>query len=147
VGGGLFTGTALIGPINVLTAVAPWSQNLVAMLPGLAGLGLGHYPDGVVSGLRGRWEPVVRDRLALSGLLGGLGLAYALWLGGAINGWTFSGGSLVLALALRGWATTRQAAAATVGAEPEIPVEWWGVRRDWRPEDEEVMDRGIAAHQ
>ena len=147
VGGGLFTGTALIGPINVLTAVAPWSQNLVAMLPGLAGIGLGHYPDGVVSGLRGRWEPVVRDRLALPVLLGGLALAYALWFGGAINGWTFFGGSLVLALALRGWATTRQAAAATVGAEPEIPVEWWGVRRGWRPEDEEVMDRGIAAHQ
>ncbi|WP_329320940.1 branched-chain amino acid ABC transporter permease [Streptomyces sp. NBC_01262] len=147
VGGGLFTGTALIGPINVLTAVAPWSQNLVAMLPGLAGIGLGHYPDGVVSGLRGRWEPVVRDRLALPVLLGGLALAYALWFGGTINGWTFFGGSLVLALALRGWATTRQAAAATVGAEPEIPVEWWGVRRAWRPEDEEVMDRGIAAHQ
>lgn len=147
VGGGLFTGTALIGPINVLTAVAPWSQNLVAMLPGLAGIGLGHYPDGVVSGLRGRWEPVARDRLALPVLLGGLGLAYALWFGGAINGWTFFGGSLVLALALRGWATTRQAAATTAGAEPEIPVEWWGVRRAWRPEDEEVMDRGIAAHQ
>ncbi|WP_405735409.1 ABC transporter permease [Streptomyces sp. NBC_01537] len=146
VGGGLFTGTALIGPMNVLTAVAPWSQNLVAVMPGLAGLGLGHYPDGVVSGLRSRWEPVARDRIALPALLCGLALAYSLWLGDAINGWTFFGGSLVLALALRGWATTRQAAATAI-AEPEIPVEWWGVRRAWRPEDEEVMDRGIAAHQ
>jgi branched-chain amino acid transport system permease protein len=154
VGGGLFTGTALIGPINVLVAVAPWSQNLVAMMPGLAGLGLGHYPDGVVAGLRGRWEPVVRDRIALAALVCGLGLAYALWLVGAVNGWVFFGGSVVLALALRGWATTRQAAraataeaaAVTGGAEPDIPVEWWGVRRAWRAGDEEVLAHGIAAN-
>lgn len=29
-------------------------------------------------------------------------------------------------------------------AAPEVPVEWWGLRRAWRAEDGEVLDRGVA---
>jgi branched-chain amino acid transport system permease protein len=145
VGNGLFTGAAYVGPVNALVAVAPWSQNLVALLPGLAGLGLGRYPDGVASGMRSRWEPLARDRIALPALLCGLTLAWLLRLGDVINGWVFFACSLLMALALRSWAASRQATKRAVAADPEIPVEWWGVRRAWRPEDGEVLARGVAA--
>jgi len=140
VGNGLFAGTAFAGPTNALIAIAPGTANLVALLPGLAGVGLGHNPDGIVPRFRRQWEPLARDRLALSTLLCALALAWALRFTDVINDWTYYGGSLVLAVALRAWATARQ----TAPAEPEIPVEWWGLRRDWRPEDEEVLARGVA---
>ncbi len=46
---------------------------------------------------------------------------------------------------MRGYAARQAARPPEVAPEvpPEIqediPVEWWGVRRDWRPEDEEVL--------
>jgi branched-chain amino acid transport system permease protein len=33
---------------------------------------------------------------------------------------------------------------ATADAADAIPVEWWGLRRPWRAEDEEVLDRAVA---
>jgi branched-chain amino acid transport system permease protein len=139
-GDGLFTGTALEGPLNALIAVAPWLQNLVALLPALAGAGLSRNPQGVVPAFRRQWEPVARDRLALPVLLGGLALAWALRLAHVINGWELFGVVLVLALAAPPYAAWRQA----MRAELDIPVEWWGVRRPWRPEDEEVLVRGVT---
>jgi branched-chain amino acid transport system permease protein len=140
VGDGLFTGTALEGPLNALVAVAPWAQNLAALLPALAGVGLGRNPRGVLPGLRRPWERVARDPIALPVLLGGLALAWVLRLSHVINGWTLFGVALVVALAAPADAAWRQAALP----EPEIPVEWWGVRRPWRAEDEEVLAREIA---
>ncbi|MEU9288620.1 ABC transporter permease [Streptomyces sp. NPDC048275] len=141
VGNGLFAGTAFIGPTNALIAVAPWSQNLVALLPGLAGIGLGHNPDGIVARFRRQWEPLGRDRIALPALLCVLTLLWILRLSDLIDNWTFLACSLAAAIALRIWSTARQ----TAPAEPEIPVEWWGLRRSWRPEDREVLARGLAA--
>jgi branched-chain amino acid transport system permease protein len=152
VGSGLFTGTAFVGPINALIAIAPWSQNAVALLPGLAGVGLGRNPDGVVPTMRSDWTPVARDRIALPALVVGIAAAWVLRLADVINGWVFCGAALVLALALRGWAAARQRAALAGSADSveavapeEVPVEWLGIRRAWRPEDEEVLARGIAA--
>jgi len=142
VGNGLFAGTAYIGPLNALVAVAPWSTNLVAILPGMAGLALGHNPDGVVPGLRTRWVAVARDRVLLPALLVGICALWLLRLDHVVNGWVLTGGSLALALAARYLAAARQSAAAA--AEPDVPVEWWGVRRAWRAGDEEVLTRVIA---
>ena len=100
VGDGLFTGAMTGGAFTALVEVAPWSANLAALLPALAGLGLGRNPDGLVPALRAGGYAVL-DRLR--------------------------------------WGR-RQAAPA----EPDVPVEWWGLRRDWRPEDGEVLARGIA---
>lgn len=100
VGDGLFTGAMAGGAFTALVEVAPWSANLAALLPALAGLGLGRNPDGLVPALRGA------GYTALARLTPG-----------------------------------RKPAAH---AEPEVPVEWWGLRRDWRPEDGEVLARGIA---
>ncbi|MEV5849723.1 ABC transporter permease [Streptomyces sp. NPDC051985] len=139
VGTGLFTGTAYLGP-NILTGMASWTQNIVALLPALAGMGLGHSPEGIVARFRRQWEPLGRDPAALPVLLGALALGWVLRLTGAIDGWTFLIGSLVVGFALRAWAAARQAP----GTEADVPVEWWGVRRPWRPEDGEVLARATA---
>ncbi|MFD3926970.1 ABC transporter permease [Streptomyces sp. NPDC058614] len=139
VGNGLFAGTAFVGP-NLLIGLASWTQNIVSALPALAGMGLGHNPEGIVSRFRRDWEPLGRDRIALPALLGALALGWVLRLGDLINGWTLLVGSLLVGLALRRYAAARQAPKA----EPDIPVEWWGVRRPWRASDEEVLARGIA---
>src|SRR5258708_13262460 len=69
VGAGLFTGTALIGPINAIIEVAPKLLNFTGLLPALTGIGLGRSPSGVISLLRGEWAPVARRRALLGGLL------------------------------------------------------------------------------
>ena len=143
VGDGLFTGAALEGPLNALVAVAPWASNLAALLPALAGVGLGRNPRGVLPEMRRPWEPVRRDPVALTVLLGGLALAWVLRLAHVINGWAFFFVALVLALAVPPLAASRVARRAAP-VEPEVPVEWRGVRRPWRAEDEEVLARGIA---
>ncbi|MES5817696.1 ABC transporter permease [Streptomyces sp. RG80] len=139
VGNGLFAGTAFIGP-NLLIGVAAWTQNIVSVLPALAGMGLGHSPQGIITRFRQDWESLGRDRVALPALLAGLALGWVLTLTDVVNGWTFLLGSLVLAYALRGYAAARRAPRT----EPDVPVEWWGVRRPWRPEDGEVLARATA---
>ncbi|MGW4911153.1 branched-chain amino acid ABC transporter permease [Streptomyces sp. NPDC004270] len=139
VGNGLFAGTAYIGP-NILIGVASWTQNIVALLPALAGMGIGHSPEGLVARLRRTWEPLGRDPVALPVLLGALALGWVLRLTHVIGDWTFLTGSLAVALALRGWAAAREAP----GTAPDVPVEWWGVRRPWRPQDGEVLARATA---
>jgi branched-chain amino acid transport system permease protein len=141
IGNGLFTGTAYFGPLNLLVRVAPWASSLVAILPGLAGIGLGRNPDGIVARLRESWAPVGRDRLVAPVLFAGLALAWVLRLGNVINGWAFLVAAAVLALAAQGYATARQAGPRV----RDVPLEWWGVRRAWRQEDREVLDRGVAA--
>ncbi|MGW3285887.1 branched-chain amino acid ABC transporter permease [Streptomyces sp. NPDC001002] len=139
VGNGLFAGTAYIGP-NILIGLASWTQNIVTVLPALAGMGLGHNPEGLVSRFRREWNPLGRDRIALPALLAALALGWVLRLTDVINGWTFLIGSLVVASALRAWAAARQAPKA----EADVPVEWWGVRRPWRAQDGEALTRGTA---
>ena len=136
--------------------MAPWAANLAALLPALAGLGLGRNPDGIVPALRSDWEPVGRNRIALAVLAVGLALAWGLRLAHVLNGWEFFGAALAVVLAARGYVALPAARRRTSRPSqpdirrrsrplaPEIPVEWWGVRRDWRPEDEEVLARGIA---
>ncbi|MFK0157632.1 ABC transporter permease [Streptomyces sp. NPDC090493] len=139
VGNGLFTGTAYLGP-NILTGVASWTQNIVALLPALAGMGLGHSPEGIIARLRHQWAPLGRDLIALPVLLAALALGWVLRLTDAIDGWTFLTGSLAVAFALRAWAAARQ----DPETEADVPVEWWGVRRPWRPQDGEVLARATA---
>jgi branched-chain amino acid transport system permease protein len=138
VGAGFFTGVAYVWPIGALSAAAPWANNLVALLPSLAGIGLGREPDGIVARFRRDWAPLGRDRLALLALAGGLVVLWLLRLVDVIGGGLLLLGALILALALRGFAAARER------AEPEIPVEWWGVRRPWRAGDGEVLDRVVA---
>lgn len=139
VGLGLFAGTAFLGP-NLLIGLAARTQNIVSLLPALAGMGLGHSPQGLISRFRQEWEPLGRDRTARLLLPGALATGWVLRLAGLINGWTLLLGSLAVAYALRSWAAARQAPKA----EADVPVEWWGVRRPWRPQDGEVLARATA---
>jgi branched-chain amino acid transport system permease protein len=140
VGNGLFTGIAFVAPTGALIGLVSWSQNLVACLPGLAGIGLGRSPDGIVPRLRRGWQPLAGHRIALAALWCALVVAWALRLADVITGWEFFGVSLVVGLVARTFATAR----AATRDEPDVPVEWWGLRRDWRAEDEEVLDRAIT---
>jgi branched-chain amino acid transport system permease protein len=171
VGTGLFTGTALVGPISALVEVAPGLQNFTALLPGLAGITLGRSPSGVVPMMRGQWAPVVRRKALALGLLGVALVLWVLRLTGAVSGWVLFWGTLIAALAVQLYGRSREAesqrgavaVAAMVGASgasgvadvareagaaslprPDVPVEWWGLGRPWRAEDEEVLDRVIA---
>jgi len=136
VGVGLFAGTAFVGP-TILIGLASWTQNIVSVLPALAGMGLGHSPQGIIARFRGQWEPLGRHRIALPALLGALALGWVLRLTDVINGWTLLLGSLAVAYACRAYASAPE-------KEPDVPVEWWGVRRPWRPQDGEVLARGTA---
>ena len=153
VGAGLFTGTAYIGPVNAIIAVAPGLLNFTALLPGLAGVGLGRSPSGVVPLFRKDWQPLARRRGLLAGLLAAIAALWVLRLAGLVNGWVLFWGAAVIALAAQNYAKAReqraQAADARAAEVPggtggELPVEWWGLRRSWRSDDEEVLDRAIA---
>ena len=171
VGAGLFTGTALIAPINAIIEVTPKLLNFTGLLPALAGIGLGRSPSGVIPLLRGEWAPVARRRALLGGLLAFIAALWALRVAGVVNGWVLFWGSAVVALAVRyfpGGAngvsplsppspgeraqTARRsiprASHRVPDGDPQLtphcPPEWLGLRRAWAPEDEEVLDRVIA---
>ncbi|MFD1814561.1 ABC transporter permease subunit [Rhodococcus gannanensis] len=142
VGNGLWTGTMLAGPFNAIVAIWPLTQNFMHVVPGLAGVAFGApaVQHGAISLLRKSWEDTLRDQLVMSVLAG---WAVVMWLGrlaDLFNGYVFFGGLVVGALAALWWGTARH----RPSREPEVPVEWWGLERPWRPEDEEVLDRAIA---
>jgi branched-chain amino acid transport system permease protein len=169
VGAGLFTGTVLIGPINALIEVAAGLANLTALLPGLAGIGLGRSPAGVIPLLRKQWAPVARRLYLLAGLVVLFVVLWVLRLAGEIDGWVLFWVPLIAALAAQLYTqaaegdpqpaatpvvtggahrkrTESPAAADKPGpaVEAPLPVEWWGLSRPWQPSDEEVLDNVIA---
>lgn len=144
VGSGLFVGTVLGGPLAVLGTLAPWTQHLSAVAPGLTGIGIGGNPDGALVQMRQSLLPLVRHRIALLAAVGGFAVIWVLRIGDVIDGWALFFGSLAIYVLLQAYAAVRRRA-TVAAAEPDVPVEWWGLRRDWRPEDEEALAHGIAA--
>ena len=146
VGAGLFAGFAVGGSFTALVQVLPWADNLAAILPGLAGIGLGRNPDGVVPRIRQDWTPVLRHRAVLAAGIGVSALLWGLRLAGVISGWALFWGAVVIAGLVRINASARTTAGGS-GSEAQpapVPVEWWGLRRPWRADDEEVLDRAVA---
>ncbi|MGN0041888.1 branched-chain amino acid ABC transporter permease [Rhodococcus sp. (in: high G+C Gram-positive bacteria)] len=143
VGNGLFTGSMLAGPFNAIVALWPAAQNLVQVAPAAAGLayGSGAVDDGVVPSLRRRWEPVFHDALVIAAVVTWVVLLWLLRLIDVINGYVLIAGIVAGALAARSWAAARH---RPVPHSEEIPVEWWGVKRPWTAEDEEVLDRAVT---
>ncbi|WP_217561387.1 ABC transporter permease [Streptomyces sp. GbtcB6] len=139
VGTGLFTGLAYVVPVQLLDGLGGWAQNLPALLVALAGLGFAHSPAGVIARLRAQWTPLGHDRQLLTALLGVLTLCWAV----AVL--VPAGGRPALAAALLVAMVLRNRAAARAAAPEDVPPEWWGVRRPWRPEDGEVLSRATAA--
>ena len=144
VGNGLFTGTMIAGPLNAIVALWPAAANLVQTLPAAAGLAYssGAVDDGVVPSLRRRWESALRDRLVMAVLLGWIAALWVVRVSDVVNGYVLVVGVVIGALAARSWAEARH---RQVPAEPEIPVELWGISRPWTAEDGEVLSREVAA--
>ncbi|KAK1184993.1 ABC transporter permease [Streptomyces sp. NBS 14/10] len=139
VGAGLFTGVAFVVPAQLLDGLGPWAHDVTALLVALAGMGLAHSPSGVLAGMRAEWAPLARDRLLMPALCAVLAGCWLLAAVGAADGWPPLAVALAAALALRVGAAGRQRGPS------DIPLEWWGLRRPWRPEDGEVLNRATAA--
>ncbi|WP_436791794.1 branched-chain amino acid ABC transporter permease [Yinghuangia sp. YIM S10712] len=146
VGTGFASGLMFVGPMNAMVALAHWTHNLAALLPGLAGVGMGSNPDGVNAHFRHDWTPLLRSPIALPAALATIALGWLLKLQDVISGWTFLFGALFICMILQRWALNRAnaAAAAPKTADELVPVEWWGLKRPFREEDKEVLARGIA---
>jgi branched-chain amino acid transport system permease protein len=86
-------------------------------------------------------------RIALAAALSVSALLWGLRLASAINGWVLFWGVAAVAVAVRLYAAARPQPLTEPAAEPRpapVPVEWWGLRRPWRADDEEVLDRAVA---
>jgi branched-chain amino acid transport system permease protein len=139
IGTGLFTGIAFVVPAQLLHGAGSWAHDVTALLVALAGMGFAHSPSGVLARMRAEWAPLARNRPALAALFGALAVCWLLAALDVASGWLVLAFALAVALLLR----TRAAAAERPPAD--IPPEWWGVRRPWRPEDEEVLSRATTA--
>ncbi|WP_040801396.1 branched-chain amino acid ABC transporter permease [Nocardia higoensis] len=148
VGAGMFTGAVFAGPLNVIPALWPALHNLAQVLPAAGGIafGGGVLRTGALHSLREGWVPMLRDRVVAPVLIV---VTLALWglrLLDVIDGWGFCLGLVIAAVAGRiGHGRRSRAQSAEVTADEPVPVEWLGVRTPWRPEDEEVLDRGLTA--
>lgn len=140
IGTGLFTGLAFVLPTQLLDGLGGWAHDLTALLVALAGMGLANNPGGVLSGMRTEGAPLARDRLLLPGVLAVLAVCWLLAALDTTDGW------LLLALVLVAARAGTAAAVARQAPPADLPPEWWGVRRPWRPEDGEVLARATAAH-
>ncbi|MDX3230382.1 ABC transporter permease [Streptomyces sp. ME19-01-6] len=139
VGTGLFTGIAFVLPAQLMSGLGSWVHDVTALLVALAGMGLAHNPSGVLAQMRAEWAPLGRNRPLLCGLLGVLGVCWLLAALDVASGWLLLAIALVTALLLR------VRAAAAQRPPTDIPPEWWGVRRPWRSEDGEVLNRATTA--
>ncbi|MEX5631574.1 ABC transporter permease subunit [Parafrankia sp. FMc2] len=144
VGNGLFTGVAVGGSFPVISAAGAFAQNITSVLPALAGLGLARNPDGAVPEIRSGYEPLGRNKPVLGGLIVALAALWVAQLQDVLDGWLTFGLALLLIVAAQVAASALEQARTARSTETDVPVEWWGVRREWRREDEEVLARGIA---
>jgi branched-chain amino acid transport system permease protein len=143
VGGALFAGTALNGALPVIAVLAPALVKFSALLPGGAGVALGRNPNGVVSQWRDATRPLTaRPAVWLPMAVVQIGAAL-VYVAGRSNGVTFL---LVVAVAFVGAMIvardreSRATAPPDGPRKPDMPLEWRGLERPWRPADAEELD-------
>ncbi|MEV0107876.1 ABC transporter permease [Nocardia sp. NPDC050799] len=144
-GNGLFVGVALYGPLLAVPVLFPSTENLIHVIPALAGIafGGGVVSHGAVARMREGFEAAIRNRVALAAMIGIPVVLWLLRLAGAIDGWILFWGSVLGVFAVRIRANNREQRATA--SEPDVPVEWWGVKRPWRAADKEVLDHAVTA--
>jgi len=145
-GTGIFTGESYIGGTSALSAILPWTTSLTPIFPGLTGIGLGSNPTGVIPLMRLRLASIGRSRVAIAVIIAGTLAAWILRLASVINGWMLAGALLLVFVAARLLSRGEDQASGDAPAAglADEPVEWWGLRRGWRPEDAEALDRELA---
>lgn len=149
VGSGIFTGAALAGPLHAIGALWPALREVSQAIPALLGIAFGAraVKEGGIAALRKQWDAVFADRATMAGLLAWTLMVWLLRLADVINGYVFCLAMIAAALVtplVAGW-RARRGRPADEAAEPEIPVEWWGISRPWADDDEEVLDRAVAS--
>jgi branched-chain amino acid transport system permease protein len=156
VGGAVFAGLVLYG-IPLVTGT--WSDldtsvhslpgladigALLALAPGLMGIGLGRNPNGVVRDVALRFEPA-RQRPAV---FVGLGLVLVALTGAVesdvIGGWWFGTLALVAIFATPEVARALTSRNSAARARAEVPLEWLGIDRPYTAADVRAIDAVLA---
>jgi hypothetical protein len=155
-GGAVFAGLVLFGipivastwgTLDVAVQSLPGVRDLsdiLKVLPGAMGIGLGRNPNGVVPDLAKRFEPVRTQR----GVLLGLGIVLAALVAaaeqGALGGWWFGTLSLVAIFATIPIAEALERRGHAAGAELEVPLEWLGITQPYTDADVRRINEGLA---
>ncbi|MCU1499087.1 MAG: branched-chain amino acid ABC-type transport system, permease component [Acidimicrobiales bacterium] len=155
VGGALFAGVGLYGVIPLTSALGALVAKINTVSPGLTGVGLGRNPSGVVPLMRAGVEPLRRDRLVLSGLVGAMVAVYGLRLVDVYDNWPFAVLLLAVLVVANGIAArrarTRSApAAAGAGGGGEVAtsdgdLDWVGVTTPWTTAHLSRLEQVFAA--
>jgi branched-chain amino acid transport system permease protein len=140
-GGAIFAAVTL-GTIPVMAATFASLHGILSIVPGTMGITLGRNPDGVVSDLRHRLDPVRRSPLAL-GVVAAIEVLVTIgWVSDSVSGWwAFIIGFLAPFLAAR---VLERASAPAVEADPLDELELVGVDRAVTADDVELLDRRLA---
>jgi branched-chain amino acid transport system permease protein len=146
---GALAAGVLVGGLPLLVDAAPWFENVNRVLPGTLGIALGRNPNGIVHSLREGFAPLRRFPPVLVLTVAGVAAVVALRLGGVVAGWPFAV-LLVLVPVAGGLGAQRLSARRdrsgepAAAREPEVPLEWVGIDRPFRPEDVAALDRSLA---
>ena len=157
VGGAVFAGTVLYGiplvtkswndldiPLRALPGLADVGA-LLALTPGLMGIGLGRNPNGVVRDVAARFTPAIeRPRVFI-----GLGVVLAALVAAveleAIDGWWFGTLSFVAIFATPTIAPLLDRSGRSRAAKvADVPLEWAGIDRPWTAADVREIDAALA---
>jgi branched-chain amino acid transport system permease protein len=143
VGGALFAGISLNGLLPLLAALLP-SQftDYLAVLPGLAGIGLGRNPSGAVHDIREGFLPIVEVRPVLVATVVALAVIYGLRLAEVIDNWPFV--ILSLAIPVVAVIVAGLVEREVVETAEETPLEWRGLTEPWTEEDVRELDRALG---
>jgi branched-chain amino acid transport system permease protein len=153
-GGAIFAGMVLYGiplvtktwgdldiPLRSLPGLADIGA-LLALTPGLMGIGLGRNPNGVVRDLALRFEPVRSRRGIIIGLAVVLAVLVALAELDIVAGWSFGILAFVAIFATPTIATATQGRRARRPVEPAL--EWLGIDRPFTAADLRRIDAVLA---
>jgi hypothetical protein len=156
VGGAVFAGLVLYGiplvtktwgDVDTAFQSLPGLQDigtLLALAPGLMGIGLGRNPNGVVRDVAARFEPVRTKPAVLAGLAIVLVGLVATAEAGAIGGWWFGLLSVVAIFVTPGVASAIDARRSTAAHAREVPLEWVGIDRPFSAADLRMIDAVVA---
>jgi hypothetical protein len=118
---------------------------LLAITPGLMGIGLGKNPDGVVRDLAMRFEPLRTRRGLIVGLLVVLAGLVAAAEAGALSGWWFGLFAVVAIFGAPGIAMVMDRRDARLA--DDTPLEWLGIDRPFTEDDVRAIDAVVALPQ
>jgi branched-chain amino acid transport system permease protein len=155
-GGAVFAGIVLFGipivastwgTLDVAIQSLPGVRDLsdvLKVLPGAMGIGLGQNPNGVVPDLARRFEVVRTAKPVLVGLGVVLAALVAAAEQGALGGWWFGTLSVVAIFATIPIAEALERRGLAAEQADEVPLEWLGIDRPYSDADVRRINEGLA---